>query len=394
MKKIVFLSFLFIIFFTPFKVNALAQTGEISGVTSVVEGSKFSLIFAITETSNLNGIESVIAYDSNHFSIVNTTNLAGSRALFFNNVNGKYVDEWADASPKSGTVQFLKVEFQAKAGFTAGTKSTVSMTNTYIAQGIIETAIANKSITLTSVAAKSTINSLSNITIDGLSISDFKTTTFNYTLPDTEATSILINADRTDSKSTLSGTGAFALNYGKNSFKLTVRSESGSDNTYTINVTRLDLRGDDTSIKSISIGDLILEWNKDDSSKNRLLVASSISQVELVVTLNESSSKVTSVLNHSLVGGENSIEITVQSEKGTIQTYTVVINRAVEVIDAPGDMNQDGRSSITDLVLLHRLILEIDPSNSALIIIGDMNNDGRLSVTDLVILHRTLLGLE
>lgn len=61
---------------------------------------------------------------------------------------------------------------------------------------------------------------------------------------------------------------------------------------------------------------------------------------------------------------------------------------------APGDMNQDGRLSITDLVILHRVLLEIDPQTATHVSIGDMNSDGRLSITDLVILHRMLLGLE
>lgn len=61
---------------------------------------------------------------------------------------------------------------------------------------------------------------------------------------------------------------------------------------------------------------------------------------------------------------------------------------------APGDMNQDGRLSITDLVLLHRILLELETQTPLLLSIGDMNQDGRLSITDLVILHRMLLGLE
>lgn len=59
-----------------------------------------------------------------------------------------------------------------------------------------------------------------------------------------------------------------------------------------------------------------------------------------------------------------------------------------------GDMNQDGRISITDLVILHRLLLEIEPSTPILVSLGDMNQDGRISITDLVILHRKLLGLD
>lgn len=59
-----------------------------------------------------------------------------------------------------------------------------------------------------------------------------------------------------------------------------------------------------------------------------------------------------------------------------------------------GDMNNDGRISITDVVILHRILLELDPTTPWHNSIGDMNNDARISITDVVILHRTLLGLD
>jgi beta-N-acetylglucosaminidase len=90
--------------------------------------------------------------------------------------------------------------------------------------------------------------------------------------------------------------------------------------------------------------------------------------------------------NSVLMGNNHRVSFTQVSDQLNMNIAIVTI--------AQGDMNQDGRLSITDLVLMHRLILEIDPSNPTLISLGDMNQDGRLSVTDLVILHRTLLGLE
>ena len=90
--------------------------------------------------------------------------------------------------------------------------------------------------------------------------------------------------------------------------------------------------------------------------------------------------------NSVLMGSNHQISFIQASDQLNMNIALVTI--------APGDMNQDGRLSITDLVLMHRLILEIDPSNPTLLSIGDMNQDGRLSVTDLVILHRKLLGLE
>ncbi|MBS3991717.1 MAG: glucosaminidase domain-containing protein [Erysipelothrix sp.] len=101
--------------------------------------------------------------------------------------------------------------------------------------------------------------------------------------------------------------------------------------------------------------------------------------VMLPVSLNSSQNSV-------LMGTNHQVTFTQVSDQMNMNIALVTI--------AQGDMNQDGRLSITDLVLMHRLILEIDPSSPSLIALGDMNQDGRLSVTDLVILHRTLLGLE
>ncbi len=69
------------------------------------------------------------------------------------------------------------------------------------------------------------------------------------------------------------------------------------------------------------------------------------------------------------------------------QTVSVLM----EVSDTPdvllGDMNQDERLSVTDVVLLRRAIL-----SNAYVEIGDMNQDKKLSVTDVVLLRRAILS--
>lgn len=327
MKKIIITLLLLLSSFNPVRIFANTAVGSISGSTSVTAGTQFSLTFAISNASNVEGVETVIAFNSNHFSVVDYRNLGSTNTTFINKSTNKYADLWT-GSPKSGTVQFLRVSFQGKPGFTIGTKSNISMTNTFIIQNGTRVSVANRSIELTSIAPLSATNTLSSISINGTNLSGFSASTTNYTLPDTQATSISIGAVRTDSKSTLSGTGTFPLEYGNNRFVLTVRSESGSNRTYTINVPRPDLRGDDTSIKSITIGDQTLEWNTDDVTQNILLIPNTVSQADINVLLNEISAKVTSSLSQSFVVGENSIEITVQSEKGTVTTYPVMIVRA------------------------------------------------------------------
>jgi hypothetical protein len=327
MKKILLLLIIVFGTLTPIQIQANTPSSSISGNTNITAGTRFTLTFAITNATNIVGIDTYVNFDSNHFSIVNATNLiSGGLSNPFNSTNRRYANSFPDA-PKSGIVSFLRIEFQARSGFTVGTKSTVSLASTFVTQGTTEIGIPNRSVTLTSIAPLSTVNTLSSISINGSNLSNFSSGTLNYTLPDTTAESITISAVKTDSKSTLTGTGTFALRYGSNRFSLNVRSESGSTRTYTINVNRPDVRGDDTTIKSITIGEHVLIWNED-SLRNVLLVPHDITSASMAIELNEASSEVTSNTSVDLVVGNNEISVTVQSEKGTINTYTFVISRA------------------------------------------------------------------
>jgi beta-N-acetylglucosaminidase len=115
--------------------------------------------------------------------------------------------------------------------------------------------------------------------------------------------------------------------------------------------------------------EIILEYNSSYLTRN----------ITLPVTLNTTQNSVILSENHQ-------VTFTKVDQDMTMNIALITI--------APGDMNQDGRISITDLVILHRILLELDPQTPLLLSIGDMNQDGRLTITDLVILHRMLLGLE
>lgn len=326
MKKIIFTLLLVISTMSPIQIHANTPGSSISGNTNVTAGSRFSLTFAITNTSNLVGIESRINYNSTYFSIVNATNLVTGMDNPFNVTNGRYFNSFP-ASPKSGTVSFVRVEFATRTAFTPGTKSDISMSNTFVTQGTTESPVASRTVTITSLTPLSSTNTLSSISINGSNLSGFSSNTTSYTLPSTQDDSITINAVRTDSKSTLSGTGTFSLRYGSNRFNLTVRSESGATRTYTINVNRPDLRGDNTNIKSITIGDQVLTWNSD-LSRNILLIPNSTSNGTLGIELEESTSTVTSSTDFDFSVGDNTVEIVVQSEKGTVSTHVIKVVRA------------------------------------------------------------------
>lgn len=100
--------------------------------------------------------------------------------------------------------------------------------------------------------------------------------------------------------------------------------------------------------------------------------------VMLPVALNSSQNSV-------LMGANHQVSFTQVSDQLNMNIALVSI--------LPGDMDQDGQFTIVDLVLMRRLILEIDPLTPALLSVGDLDKDGYLSVVDLVLLRRIILGL-
>ncbi len=70
-----------------------------------------------------------------------------------------------------------------------------------------------------------------------------------------------------------------------------------------------------------------------------------------------------------------------------IQENIVTLSNSITVTDGLlGDMNQDGKLSVTDVVLLRKAILSGTMETA-----GDMNQDGHLSVTDVVLLRKAIL---
>jgi beta-N-acetylglucosaminidase len=66
----------------------------------------------------------------------------------------------------------------------------------------------------------------------------------------------------------------------------------------------------------------------------------------------------------------------------------------VEVIVLKGDVNGDGKVTITDLVMLHLTISGVDKFEEFNTRNADMNSDGKISITDIVMLHLLISGIE
>ena len=81
--------------------------------------------------------------------------------------------------------------------------------------------------------------------------------------------------------------------------------------------------------------------------------------------------------------------ITVTSSNGFTTSCEVTVSDYLK-----GDMNKDGSITITDVIKLLRVYLELEPKENYTLDIGDMNEDGNITITDVIKLLRIYLDLE
>lgn len=84
---------------------------------------------------------------------------------------------------------------------------------------------------------KNTDNNLKSLSIEGVNLTpEFNKDTLEYTVElESDVTKVTINAEKNDSKASISGTGEREVQEGNNKLEIVVTAENGSKKTYTIN---------------------------------------------------------------------------------------------------------------------------------------------------------------
>ena len=177
---------------------------------------------------------------------------------------------------------------------------------------------------------------LKDLTINGVTISDFTNTKDNYTLTDLPYNTHQLNivATPNDSLATKTGDGLVRINTGNNQIIITVIAHDTSiTHDYIINVKRS--LNDDTSIKTITLAGKLATYNNT-TKKYEVTVPNNITEASssnLIVEVNDPITSLdkkatASFMNTPLVTtSTNEVIITVTSEDGTIKNYTLVVTR-------------------------------------------------------------------
>lgn len=228
---------------------------------------------------------------------------------------------------------------------TEDTNYNISISNVSVKNNedtVIDKVIYGTSIPFKVIKPKSDINTLSSLNVSNYNLTPlFSSDILNYKLMvDTKISKVNINPTKTDIKSTISGDiGEKTLNYGDNTFKINVLSESGTTKTYTIVINRQDYRSNENGLKSLTVSNIYFNF-KPDTLRYDLEVDREISNVSVKSQLIDPTSSYiegSENITKNLVIGNNTVIIKVKAENGDIKTYTINI------------VKNDGKSSVNSL---------------------------------------------
>lgn len=185
-----------------------------------------------------------------------------------------------------------------------------------------------------SIKVLSNINTLSSISLSSGEFSQAFNPDKNIYYASVDTGSISIDYNKSDDNSLVNcNCDNIKLNYGNNVVKITVTSESGVSNTYTININRIDNRtveaSNDNNLSSLKITNGKINFSKKATLYN-VTVASNIDNVTITSTLSSNKASYIEWAEEKKVNleyGLNEFNIKIKAENGDIKTYTINITR-------------------------------------------------------------------
>lgn len=328
MKKILVILLLLIqmVLFAP-KVNAVSFSTSMSGASTINAGSTFTVNINVSTSVALYSFESSYSYDNTKLSFKSAScNLPGCGGVTI----GASKLNLDSATGKSGPYLMLSLTFTAKAAFTAGQSTVISISGVSGSIGTSDILGSSSSRTITVAVPKSSNNNLSALSVDGTSVPSFSASTTSYNVAATDKASISIGASVADGKASVSGTGTKNLIYGANSFPITVTAENGAAKTYTVKITRNDPRSTDNFLSAITLSAGELTFNKDTGAYT-VVVENTVTSITIGGTVADAKSVLTGPGTYELKVYSNVFVLSVTAENQTVRTYSVDIVRKDEL---------------------------------------------------------------
>ncbi|MEG1987137.1 MAG: cadherin-like beta sandwich domain-containing protein [Bacilli bacterium] len=305
----------------PQVVFASSMGVGLTGTQKIDAGSQFTINITASSNEGVYGLLGTIDYDHSKLTLLTAEGMNG-----FNATMGKNLVLDAAKPVTNGVV--ATITFKASSNFVVGTSTTITFKNIsgVVGSNATDVSSGNASINISVNVPKSGENNLADLRINGTTINGFKRDTIYYVLSRTDSASLSIEALTVDNKASVSGTGAKQLRYGKNSFVITVSAENGATKNYTIVITRNDSRSNNNYLKSLTIENHKLDFNKD-TVLYSLTVNNDVTSITIGGSSEDNKANINGLQAYSLNEGLNSIHITVTAENGETRVYQVNVIR-------------------------------------------------------------------
>ncbi len=232
-------------------------------------------------------------------------------------------------------------------------------------------------------------NYLKSLNIEGFSLTPtFDGAKTSYSLiVDNAVTSIKVSASPVVDKASVEGTGNLSLKVGTNTFTIICKSESGDKKTYTLNVIR-EAKEDTTPDETPDT------TSKYTYSSDKYVLGTYITGVEPQTT----------VANFIAGFKYENCTLKVLKSDGTENTGVVatgnklgiyvndVLQETKEIV-IYGDVNGDGKITMSDLLSINRHVINTIPLKGIYLEAGDVNRKGDgATMSDLLAINRHVIG--
>ena len=323
MKKVFYILIISALLLIPSKVNATNDVNISCGKTKLNKNEETSCTISV---NNLNFKATDITGKIKVGNNLSITSSSYDNSVWLS-LASKFTVEDLDLMKNEVTSQtsLTVATFKVKASANATGTSSITFDNVAMGNDSYQSIpLASKTINF---SFTSNVNTLSSLSVAGSNI-DFSPdkTTYNLTL---DTASVTINATPTHSGARVSGAGNRNLNYGNNTINIVVTAEDGSTKTYTINITRPDNRSQNNNLKTLTVSEGSIKFNKTTTSYN-VNVESNITKININASVEDSKASFENGYGPRTVNlnyGNNKIQVRVKAENGAVKTYTINVNR-------------------------------------------------------------------
>lgn len=310
--------------------NVFAFSTSVSSPKFIEEGETFNVTLNFIGVSDMTAFDCLYSYDTNKLELVSTSSGSGWQTSVGSKVAGFYL------AGANGNVSPITFTFRAKTSFVSGESTIIGFSNVKGSNSNVEKLTGND----TSVSIGVVNNYLGSLSISGASI-NFNKDVLNYEVTIDNNTAV-IGATPQVGSSTVSGTGTKTLNYGTNTFYVTVTSAKGTNRTYTIKVNKPDNRNANNSLKSLTVSNTNIHLSNATSYTD--MVEYNVSSVTISASASDSKATVTGTGTFNLDVGTNRYNVVVTAENGTQKIYSISIVRRNE----KKTVKQDDKKNNTD----------------------------------------------